>query len=448
MSASKNKNLIPITRAFLCDFYATFPEQLIPPEIEECQREIRATLAALNNTQLTEKLTIPIPHHMDETMLRNSEQCEQCLALLQTAHLERLQGIADADPSWIQQQAEAIRGHLDRATESNNGYRQVTVDTVMELIKRFLPDGIRLRLFLRQQQKGEIKKQQEQARLIAQGMPIRQRYDLLWKQQMDRRRQLISIGSARGVFRFVLRFLAGVPKTLLDFVKQINDPEGPFEELRSRYGPCLYALLRFVNEIHLLLASLMAAPSLPFRTDTPGALSVEGVLSLCVRASELYAERSVAFYAFMADLNRRSPYFITAEEAAACSSAPEPATLTPVTLAARSVHDEAVECTPGATLGWEFTLRAKDIIFSIDRIAPEDTPVSIVPPTTYSTRAEPHQGEIAIEVGGTYRCRWSNQHSRFTKKQLELRVDMAPALDEASPATDAAPAEPPTAAAE
>lgn len=58
------------------------------------------------------------------------------------------------------------------------------------------------------------------------GGTIDGKYDRLWATQLERRRMLSMIGSASGVFKALIRYIAGVPQVLLDFVKQINDEEG------------------------------------------------------------------------------------------------------------------------------------------------------------------------------------------------------------------------------
>ncbi|XP_058082482.1 uncharacterized protein LOC131230598 [Magnolia sinica] len=42
-------------------------------------------------------------------------------------------------------------------------------------------------------------------------------------------------------------------KVLLDFIRQINDDQGPMEEQRQRYGPSLYNLTNMVLSIRLFL---------------------------------------------------------------------------------------------------------------------------------------------------------------------------------------------------
>ena len=95
---------------------------------------------------------------------------------------------------------------------------------------------------------------------------------------------LVSVGNATGVFKAVIKYVAGVPQMLLDFVKTINDEQGcgaalarrangrartltrigwrrgrPLEEVRATYGPVNYALTEYINRIHVLLALTAAS---------------------------------------------------------------------------------------------------------------------------------------------------------------------------------------------
>ena len=97
---------------------------------------------------------------------------------------------------------------------------------------------------------------------------------------------LVSVGNATGVFKAVIKYVAGVPQMLLDFVKTINDEHGcgaarrgranararahmltrigwrrgrPLEEVRATYGPVNYALTEYINRIHVLLALTAAS---------------------------------------------------------------------------------------------------------------------------------------------------------------------------------------------
>lgn len=73
------------------------------------------------------------------------------------------------------------------------------------------------------------------------GGTIAGKYDRLWEAQLKRRQMLAAVGNASGVFKartrnrkvfpwthncLVIRYLAGVPQALLDFIHTINDDVG------------------------------------------------------------------------------------------------------------------------------------------------------------------------------------------------------------------------------
>ncbi|KAG6643619.1 hypothetical protein CIPAW_09G224300 [Carya illinoinensis] len=120
----------------------------------------------------------------------------------------------------------------------------------------YMPQDFRGTLIRQQRERSERTKQADVDALVNSGGSIRDRYALLWKQQMERRRQLAQLGSASGVYKTLVKYLVGVPQVLLDFIRQINDDEGPMDEQRQRYGPPLYSLTTMVISIRLFLLVL------------------------------------------------------------------------------------------------------------------------------------------------------------------------------------------------
>ncbi|KAG8085120.1 hypothetical protein GUJ93_ZPchr0010g7892 [Zizania palustris] len=90
----------------------------------------------------------------------------------------------------------------------------------------YMPQDFRGTLIRQQRERSERNKQAEVDALVSAGGGIRDRYGLLWKQQMERRMQLAQLGSATGVYKTLVRYLVGVPQVLLDFIRQINDDNG------------------------------------------------------------------------------------------------------------------------------------------------------------------------------------------------------------------------------
>ncbi|KAF3657342.1 putative ethanolamine-phosphate cytidylyltransferase-like [Capsicum annuum] len=127
---------------------------------------------------------------------------------------------------------------------------------ITSVVMTYMPQDFRGTLIRQQRERSERNKQAEVDALINSGGSIRDRYSLLWHQQMERRRQLAQLGSATGVYKTLVKYLIGVPQVLLDFVQKINDDDGPMEEQRQRYGPPLYSLTKMVLNIRLFLSLL------------------------------------------------------------------------------------------------------------------------------------------------------------------------------------------------
>ncbi|PRQ51280.1 hypothetical protein RchiOBHm_Chr2g0142661 [Rosa chinensis] len=125
----------------------------------------------------------------------------------------------------------------------------------------YIPQDFRGRLIRLQRERSKrngsnlrgISKLAEIDSMISYGASIRDRYALLWKQQMERRRLLAQLVSATSVYKTLVKYLVGVPQVLLDFVRQINDDDGPMEKQRQRYGPPLYSLTTLVLLIRLAI---------------------------------------------------------------------------------------------------------------------------------------------------------------------------------------------------
>ena len=62
---------------------------------------------------------------------------------------------------------------------------------------RYLPNDFRSSIIKSQRERSEKKRQSEVEALIKNGGSIKDKYDLLWKQQMDRRRTLANMGKAQ-----------------------------------------------------------------------------------------------------------------------------------------------------------------------------------------------------------------------------------------------------------
>ncbi|WVZ16227.1 hypothetical protein V8G54_009209 [Vigna mungo] len=308
---ASTEGLVPITRAFLASFYDKHPFTPLSPDVTRLSSQIRSMandfLTQHPPTQgedvlIDEADQLP-PHKIDENMWKNREYIEETIFLLESSNLPEVLKQQSAPDSaefalTFGQLKDKLHNTL-KALESfqiknaehvfNTGdSRDVTVvyltdgemvkiknkvkecwrdDTIagkMEFhpstaimedqIMTYLPQDFRGTLLRQQRERSERNKQAEVDTLVNSGGSIRDRYALLWKQQMDRRRQLAQLGSATGVYKTLVKYLVGVPQVLLDFTRQINDDDGPMEEQRHRYGPPLYSLTSMILYIRLFLS--------------------------------------------------------------------------------------------------------------------------------------------------------------------------------------------------
>ncbi|KAL2500365.1 GOLD domain protein [Forsythia ovata] len=177
------------------------------------------------------------------------------------------------------------------------------------MIMTYMPQDFRGTLIRQQRERSEKNKQAEIDALINSGGSIRDRYALLWKQQMERRRLLAQLGSATGVYKTLVKYLVGVPEVLLDFVRQINDDEGPMEEQRQRYGPPLYSLTRMVLTIRLFLSL--------FWGRLEATKLQKHQISILEEAVDAYTSEFERYIKFIGEVFANSPFFISAEDAGA-----------------------------------------------------------------------------------------------------------------------------------
>ncbi|OEL19018.1 hypothetical protein BAE44_0019963 [Dichanthelium oligosanthes] len=146
----------------------------------------------------------------------------------------------------------------DTATDLAARLRALSADLTavapIASVMTYMPQDFRGTLIRQQRERSERNKQVEVDALVSAGGSIRDRYALLWKQQMERRVQLAQLGSATGVYKTLVRYLVGVPQVSeIRAVFTISFMQLPMEEQRERYGPALYTLTKLVLAIRLYL---------------------------------------------------------------------------------------------------------------------------------------------------------------------------------------------------
>ncbi|XP_010036049.2 uncharacterized protein LOC104425150 [Eucalyptus grandis] len=428
---SSMDGLVPITRSFLAAYYDKYS---FPP-LSEDVAALSSRIRSLSNDLLGdvpptegEKLLIEEadrtpPHKIDENMWKNREQMEEIVFLLEKSNW----------PAALQQQlttentefATIFSQLKDKVQESLSlliSFQARNSERVFNTVMTYLPQDFRGTLIRQQRDRSERNKQAEVDAVINSGGSIRDRYALLWKQQMDRRRQLAQLGSATGVYKTLVKYLVGVPQVLLDFIKQINDDDGPMEEQRQRYGPPLYSLTSLVLFIRLFLSLSWG------RFETRKLKGDE--LSALEQALNVYTSEFERFIKFLSEVFVNSPFFISAAEAGALEAGQND-DYKEISIPAGKIHEVSFMVDSlNSYIAWDFSLvQGKinlDIGFSVECISPSGEKTLILPYRRY----ESDQGNFCTCIAGNYKLVWDNSYSTFFKKALRYKVDCIPPVVE------------------
>ncbi|XVF84115.1 hypothetical protein PTKIN_Ptkin17bG0000100 [Pterospermum kingtungense] len=313
---ASTEGLVPITRTFLASYYDKYPFDPLSDDVSRLSSQIRSfaqdLLQGFPPTQgeslLIQEADSQPPHKMDENMWKNREHIEEILFLLERSHWPPLlQHPSTAQVAEFATILGQFKDKFQRTLSILESFQSRNSERVFNTVMTYMPQDFRGTLIRQQKERSERNKQAEVDALISSGGSIRDRYSLLWKQQMDRRRQLAQLGSATGVYKTLVKYLVGVPQVLLDFIRQINDDDGPMEEQRQRYGPPLYSLTRMVLFIRLFL-------SLAWQRFEALKLNRRQI-SVLEEAIAVYTSKFERFINFISEVFANSPFFISAEDA-------------------------------------------------------------------------------------------------------------------------------------
>lgn len=231
LSADSTKSeMVPITREYLAEFYKKFPDPVFSKTAAKAHKR------AIESGEKLSKKPVPkpdAPHRMDEGMFAARCACEEAVFALKDININSNNSI----------RVEQIIVALDKTARRFQQLQDKQRKHAMRMVTSFLPSDIRGRLFSQASARSEARsaaalKVVEDAILSGEAT-VRDKYDLLWKQQYERRENLSAIGNASGAFKLLVRYLGGVPEPLLDFARKINTPDGPTEEIRVKFGPTL-----------------------------------------------------------------------------------------------------------------------------------------------------------------------------------------------------------------
>jgi hypothetical protein len=226
---------------------------------------------------------------------------------------------------------------------------------------------------------------------------------------MKRRETLASIGNASGVWKALVKFIAGVPSSLLNFVKTINDPEGPIEEMRLKFAPNLYQIRKALNDVHIAIAIILADPS-----------TAEALLPCITSICNALPATVSSYLKYLEQVMFTAPFFVTASQLAAQSSgggAGDGKVRT--TVDAGKTFDAEFDLEANTIIAWEFvTTNGKDISFGVFE---GDKEIQAV------TRYDAHKAAVTGRVGPfktdmSIVLRWDNTYSYLSGKDIEYSI--------------------------
>lgn len=425
---------MPITRAYLASYYDKYPFDPLSDDVASLSTQIRSFISDLQSVSpLTEEERIVVehvdrepPHKLDENMWKNREHMEEIMYLLDRCNWpSMLQQQSTSEDAEIASNVEQLKDNFEKTMKSLEYFQKRNADYVFNTVMTYMPQDFRGTLIRQQRERSERNKQAEVDTLVKSGGSIRDRYALLWKQQMERRRQLAQLGSATGVYKTLVKYLVGVPQVLLDFIKQINDDDGPMEEQRHRYGPPLYSLTKMVLIIRLFLFLLWA------RYDTRKITTDE--LFILEKAVNVYATECERFIKFLGEVFANAPFFISAEEVGAAESRKND-DYKEISIPAGKTHEVVLSVDSiNSYIAWDFSLDQSklklDVGFSVEYTNSSGEKILILP----QRRCESDQGNFCTVMAGNYKLIWDNSYSTFFSKALRYKVDCIPPVVEPAP---------------
>ncbi|KAK7287025.1 hypothetical protein RJT34_22437 [Clitoria ternatea] len=425
--------LVPITRAFLASYYDKHPFTPLSADVSRLSSQIRSMVNDLLNqhpptqgeSMLINEADRQPPHKVDENMWKNREHIEETIFLLESSNWpDTLKQQSTPDIVEFATMLGKLKDKLHNTLKALESFQIKNADHVFNTVMTYLPQDFRGTLLRQQRERSERNKQAEVDTLVNSGGSIRDRYALLWKQQMDRRRQLAQLGSATGVYKTLVKYLVGVPQVLLDFTRQINDDDGPMEEQRHRYGPPLYSLTSMILSIRLFL-------SLSWARYEAKKLNGEHITVL-QQAVDVYTIELERFMAFISEVFANSPFFISAEVAGALEARRND-DYKEISVPAGKTYEVLLTVdSVNSYIAWDFSLVqgkiSMDIGFSLEFVSPSGEKTLMLPYRRY----ESDQGNFCTLMAGSYKLIWDNTYSTFFKKVLRYKIDCIPPVTESS----------------
>lgn len=438
-----DEDVVPtLTRESLRSFYAANPfEPPLSGELEAIGERLRGAAldacgpAAAEFSRLEEELALgELPLKMDSNLMINREQIEELELLLsarrsgEVGEGEGAAGGAAGEAIGAEALAaarEALRGARERIVE----FQRWQTERVTRMVDEYLPKDFRGNIVRQQKERKDAARRQEIEELVARGGSIREKYELLARHQIDKRKTLASLGASTGVFRNVIKYVGGVSDVMLDFAKKINDDHGPMIEQRLAYGPTLQRISRSAHLLRVFARFWLAHP------DELGAAPAgggEGIAAAFCRGVDLYSSEARRFVAFARDLFERSPFFVAeAQEDEAGALAPPAGAgesgggedLMEFTIAAGGIHVLPLEVGgAGFTVAWEFDVSGGDLKFSVQLETADGRSIQMIP----ERRLERHASHFTSPFEGRCDLLFDNSHTMWYTKTLKVKAASMP----------------------
>ncbi|KAL8526379.1 hypothetical protein ACS0TY_015553 [Phlomoides rotata] len=436
---ASTEGLVPITRAFLASYYDKYPFSPLSDDVSRLSDQIYTMATDLLNDSppsqeeslLIQEAESEAPHKVDENMWKNREQIEEIIYLFEVPHWPRaLQNQSTDEGAELTSVLGRLQEKFKTTLKTLENFQAKNSEFIFNTVMTYMPQDFRGTIIRQQKERSERNKQAVVDALISSGGSIRDKYALLWNQQMERRRQLADLGSATGVYKTLVKYLVGVPEALLDFIRQLNDDQGPMEEQRQRYGPPLYSLTKMVHSIRLFISLLWGRPeTIKLQKHH---------ISILEEATDVYTSELERFIKFIGEVFSNSPFLISAEDAGALASGNNDV-FKEISVLAGKTHEVSLTVESlNSYIAWDFSLvqgkMNMDIGFSVECTDPSGNKTLILPYRRY----EADQGNFCTCVSGNYTFIWDNTYSTFFKKVLRYKVDCIPPVVESVPDAAAA----------
>ncbi|KAL3615842.1 hypothetical protein CASFOL_040136 [Castilleja foliolosa] len=367
MEMASTEGLVPITRAFLSSYYDKYPFAPLSNDVSRLSDQIHSMAADLlkvspptqGESLLVQEAECQPPHKVDENMWKNREQLEEIIFLLEPSNWPRELTVDDAELASV---LGRLQEKLKSTLKTLENFQAKNSEFIFNTVMSYMPQDFRGTIIRQQRERSERNKQAAIDTLMNSGGSIHDKYALLWKQQMERRRQLAELGSATGVYKTLIKYLVGVPEVLMEFVRQINDDQGPMEEQRQRYGPPLYSLTRMAQNIRLFVSLLWGRVQIRKLEDHQ--------ISIIEEVTNVYTSEFERFIDFIGEVFMNSPFFISAEDAGTLT-ARKSDEYKEISVSAGETHEVTLTVEPvNSYIAWDFSLAqgkmSVDIGFSVE----------------------------------------------------------------------------------